>query len=50
MQVFRVIVLLFLPAITGCVSLSSSNPSPPNNTTVVVPSDSRLVCNPGPCR
>lgn len=29
--------LAALSSLSGCVSLSSSNPSPPPNTTVVVP-------------
>ncbi len=32
--------LLALLALTGCVSFSSSNPSPPAHDTVVVPSGS----------
>lgn len=33
------IIALLLPlTLAGCLSLSSSNPSPPNNTTVVTPS------------
>jgi len=50
MQVSWRIALLLSLALTGCVSLSSSNPPPPNHTTVVVPADTRVVCDPAPCR
>ncbi|CAG4895231.1 hypothetical protein R69919_01980 [Paraburkholderia gardini] len=36
--------------LSGCLSFSSSDPSPPNRTTVVVPEQSpATVCNPSPC-
>ncbi|MGE0417522.1 MAG: hypothetical protein AB7O80_12000 [Acetobacteraceae bacterium] len=39
--------------LTGCVSFSSSDPSPPRNTTVVVPPGTAVICADGtspPCR
>ncbi|GJG98030.1 hypothetical protein [Cupriavidus pauculus] len=47
----RFAVLLLLPMVlAGCVSFSSSDPNPPQRTTVVTPPPgSTTVCSPGPC-
>jgi hypothetical protein len=37
MQESTLVALLLSLALPGCVSLSSSSPTPPNSTTVVVP-------------
>jgi hypothetical protein len=37
MQGSTLVVFLLSLALLGCVSLSSSSPTPPNSTTVVVP-------------
>jgi hypothetical protein len=43
--------LLHLLALAGCISLSSSDSSPPPNShTVVVPAGSTVICTPGPCQ
>jgi len=50
MQRYAHVLLLLLPlALAGCVSFSSSDPNPPNKTTVVVPQPGTTVCSPGPC-
>ena len=51
MRVIRLI-LMWLPlALGGCLSFSSSNPRPPaNNTTIVVPPGSTVVCSNGAVR
>lgn len=47
----KIAVLLLVPIwLTGCVSVSSSDPNPPQRTTVVTPAPgTTTVCNPGPC-
>ncbi|RZT39437.1 hypothetical protein [Cupriavidus agavae] len=48
----KVAVLLLVPVLlAGCVSFSSSDPNPPQRTTVVTPpaGSSTTVCSPGPC-
>lgn len=47
----RIAVLLLLPvSLAGCVSISSSDPNPPQSSTVVTPAGSATtICNPGPC-
>lgn len=42
------IVLLLSLTLGGCLSFSSSDPSPPQRTTVVVPPQSNVVTTPGP--
>ncbi|WP_420994739.1 hypothetical protein ACKI2N_021440 [Cupriavidus sp. 30B13] len=46
-----IVVALLLPLVlAGCVSFSSSDPNPPNKTTVVVPpAGSTTYCSPAPC-
>jgi hypothetical protein len=47
------LVALLLLTLAGCVSLSSSNPPRPNDTTVVVPPGSTVTCSNGtapPCQ
>jgi hypothetical protein len=47
----RSLALLPVLALAGCVSLSSSDSSPPPNAhTVVVPPGSTVICTPGPCQ
>lgn len=51
-MMIRFAVLLCLPLwLAGCVSVSSSDPNPPQRTTVVTPApgSATTVCNPGPC-
>lgn len=48
MQRSWLIALLLPLALGGCLSFSSSDPNPPQHTTVVVP-QSATVCNPSPC-
>ena len=44
MRLARVVLLLPPLALAGCLSFSSSSPSPPaKNTTVVVPPDSTIT-------
>lgn len=49
------LIAIMLPlALGGCLSFSSSDPSPPPRTTVVVPAQSTVttpapVCSPAPC-
>ncbi|WP_423200153.1 MULTISPECIES: hypothetical protein [unclassified Cupriavidus] len=47
----RLLLLLLVPAaLAGCVSFSSSDPNPPNRTTVVTPAPgATTICAPGPC-
>ena len=52
MRVSWIAVLVPL-ALGGCLSFSSTNPSPPANTTVVVPQGSTTTCSNGtapPCQ
>ena len=43
------LIALLLPlTLGGCLSFSSSDPSPPQHTTVVVPPQSNVVTTPGP--
>jgi hypothetical protein len=51
MKLSWIIVLLAL-GLGGCLSFSSSDPNPPNKTTVVVPPGSTVTCSNGtapPC-
>ncbi|WP_404994626.1 hypothetical protein [Cupriavidus pauculus] len=48
----RIVLLSMLPMIlAGCVSFSSSDPNPPQRTTVVTPppGTATTICSPGPC-
>ena len=48
----RLIVILMLPIyLAGCVSFSSSDPNPPQKTTVVTPAPgtTTTICSPAPC-
>ncbi|KWR86907.1 hypothetical protein RN01_01385 [Cupriavidus sp. SHE] len=48
----RLILILMLPiCLAGCVSFSSSDPSPPQKTTVVTPAPgtTTTICSPAPC-
>jgi hypothetical protein len=47
------LVVLAALALGGCLSFSSSDPQPPNKTTVVVPQGSTVTCSNGaapPCQ
>jgi hypothetical protein len=54
MHATRLVFLLLPLALGGCLSFSSSDPSPPkSNTTIVVPPGSTVVCSNGmapPCQ
>ena len=48
----RLAVILMLPiCLAGCVSFSSSDPNPPQKTTVVTPAPgtTTTICSPAPC-
>lgn len=52
MTLSRIAVLLLLPiSLAGCVSISSSDPNPPQSSTVVTPAGSgtKVCSSPGPC-
>lgn len=51
MTLSRIAILLLLPvSLAGCVSISSSDPNPPQSSTVVTPAGSATtVCSPAPC-
>jgi len=51
---FRIAISMLLPiCLAGCVSISSSDPTPPQHTTVVTPAPaqggSTTICSPNPC-
>jgi len=54
MRALRLILLVLPLGLGGCLSFSSSDPSPPrNNTTIVVPPGTSVVCSNGqapPCQ
>jgi len=51
---YTTMVSFLLPlALAGCVSFSSSNPPPPAQSTIIVPSGATAICADGsqpPCR
>jgi hypothetical protein len=47
MQGLRLIALLLPVTLAGCLSFSSSEPSPPERTTVVVPQSGTVTTTPG---
>jgi hypothetical protein len=52
MRVTRLLFVLPLLSLGGCLSFNSSDPPPPRNTTVVVPPGSTVTCSNGqapPC-
>lgn len=43
------LLLLLSVSLCGCVSISSSDPNPPQSSTVVTPAGGTTICNTAPC-